>query len=102
MPRGKAPSPPGELTKREREVASRLALGATNSEIGKALEISIKTVDTHRGHLLKKLGIRNNAELAIHAVKTGLVEVDGLYTQDQLDARIQAEIDGERASADAS
>ena len=82
--------PEGELTKREREVAEMLAVGKTNSEIAKALDISIKTIDTHRGHLLKKRRLRNNAELAIHALKHGWVTVDGLYTQEQLEARIAA------------
>ncbi len=66
-----APYP--ELTSREREVAFLLARGETNAEIGKALEISTKTVDTHRGHLLKKLGCRGNVALARLMIRDGLV-----------------------------
>lgn len=51
------------LSEREKEVAFRLATGDKNSEIAKALNISIKTVDTHRGHVLKKLDCRNNVAL---------------------------------------
>jgi DNA-binding CsgD family transcriptional regulator len=50
-----------------------LARGMTNREIARDFDISIKTVDTHRGHVLKKLGLRNNAELARLAVKHGYV-----------------------------
>jgi DNA-binding CsgD family transcriptional regulator len=58
------------LTHREREVAM-LARGEPNREIAKALGISIKTVDTHRGHLLAKLGCRNNVELARLFIRRG-------------------------------
>lgn len=61
------------LTVRERQVAKLLAVGSTSREIAAQLEINIKTVDTHRGHLLKKLGCRNNVELARRALRTGLV-----------------------------
>lgn len=63
-----------ELSGREREVALKLALGAKNSEVAEELGISIKTVDTHRGHLLKKLGCRNNVDLARLAIRMGYVQ----------------------------
>lgn len=69
---GKA-RPYPELTERELECAFMLARGETNREIAKALGISIKTVDTHRGHLLKKLGTRNNVALARLMIRDGLV-----------------------------
>lgn len=52
------------LTAREREIAEYLAKGWKNAEIAEQLEISQKTVDTHRAHVLAKLKLRNNAELA--------------------------------------
>lgn len=61
------------LTRRETQVMEMLARGMTNREIAHDLDISIKTIDTHRGHVLKKLGVRNNAELARFAVKHGYV-----------------------------
>lgn len=61
------------LTERERQVAIALSNGQTNREIAKQLEISIKTIDTHRGHVLKKLGVRNNVELAHAAIAKGWV-----------------------------
>lgn len=63
----------GALTARETQVMEMLARGMTSREIAHDLEISVKTVDTHRGHVLKKLAVRNNAELARFAVKHGYV-----------------------------
>ncbi|MGD9242208.1 MAG: LuxR C-terminal-related transcriptional regulator, partial [Desulfobacterales bacterium] len=51
-----------------------LALGKTNREIAKAYGISIKTVDTYRLRLLKKLNLRNNAELSRFAIQNKLIE----------------------------
>ena len=61
------------LTRRESQVMEMLARGMTNREIAHDLDISVKTIDTHRGHVLKKLALRNNAELARFAVKHGYV-----------------------------
>ncbi len=63
------------LTPRERDVAQALANGLPNREIAKALGISIKTVDTHRGHVLKKLGCANNVALARRLIREGLVSL---------------------------
>jgi DNA-binding NarL/FixJ family response regulator len=65
--------PASALTARESQVMEMLARGLTNREIAEHLAISIKTVDTHRGHVLKKLGLRNNSELTRFAVKHGYV-----------------------------
>jgi len=61
------------LSPRETEVLRRLALGATNREIADEFGLSIKTVDTHRGHVLKKLRLRNNADLTRFAIRVGEV-----------------------------
>ncbi len=66
-------NPVGALTQREHQVMEMLAGGMTNREIAEKLEISIKTVDTHRAHVLKKLDLRNNSELTRFAVKHGYV-----------------------------
>lgn len=65
--------PGGALTAREFQVMEMLARGFTNREIAHHLEIRVKTVDTHRGHILKKLQLRNNSELTRFAVKHGYV-----------------------------
>jgi DNA-binding NarL/FixJ family response regulator len=67
--------PASALTAREQQVMEMLSRGMTNREIAEHLAISIKTVDTHRGHVLKKLGLRNNSELTRFAVKHGYVSL---------------------------
>jgi DNA-binding NarL/FixJ family response regulator len=62
------------LSTRELQVLRRLALGHTNREIASAYHISIKTVDTYRFRLLKKLNLRNNAELSRFAIQNALIE----------------------------
>lgn len=68
-------SPLDELSTRELQVLRRLALGHTNREIAEVYNISIKTVDTYRFRLLKKLNLRNNAELSRFAIQNRLIEV---------------------------
>ena len=67
-------SPLDLLSTRELQVLRRLALGHTNREIAENYNISIKTVDTYRQRLLKKLGLRNNAELSRFAIQNRLIE----------------------------
>ena len=62
-----------ELTEREIEVAQAVAHGLDKHEIAKSMGISLKTFDTHRGHVLKKLGLRNVAQLTLVAVRRGAV-----------------------------
>lgn len=64
------------LSERENQVALLLAIGKTNREIADELEISIKTIDTHRGHVLAKLRVRNNVDLARYAVRIGAISLD--------------------------
>jgi len=67
-------SPLDALSMRELQVLRRLAKGRTNREIAEAYGISVKTVDTYRGRLLKKLGLRNNAELSRFAILNKLID----------------------------
>jgi DNA-binding NarL/FixJ family response regulator len=59
------PSTPFGFTRREGEVADLLAQGLTNREIGQALVLSERTVETHVTHLLGKLGVRSRAQAAV-------------------------------------
>jgi len=68
-------SPLDSLSMRELQVLRRLAMGHTNREIAKAYSISIKTVDTYRFRLLKKLNLRNNAELSRFAIQNNLIDM---------------------------
>ncbi len=61
------------LSMRELQVLRKLALGSTNREIAIAYNISIKTVDTYRARILKKLSLRNNAELSRFAIQNKIV-----------------------------
>ena len=67
-------SPLDSLSMRELQVLRRLAMGHTNREIANAYHISIKTVDTYRARILKKLRLRNNAELSRFAMQNRLIE----------------------------
>ena len=67
-------SPLDSLSTRELQVLRRLAMGHTNRETASAYHISIKTVDTYRFRLLKKLGLRNNAELSRFAIQNKLID----------------------------
>jgi DNA-binding NarL/FixJ family response regulator len=64
---------PNDLTKREYEVLGLVAMGKSNKEIAELLFISVKTVETHKGHILEKLGLRNSAELIKYAIKNNIV-----------------------------
>ena len=67
-------TPLDSLSMRELQVLRRLAMGHTNREIAHAYSLSIKTVDTYRARLLKKLDLRNNAELIRFALQNRLIE----------------------------
>ncbi len=61
------------LTARERQVLKLIAEGHTNREIADFLFISVKTVETHRSNIMKKLDLHNASELTAYAMKRGLV-----------------------------
>jgi DNA-binding NarL/FixJ family response regulator len=67
---------PNDLTKREQEVLALVAAGKSNQEVADELFISIKTVDTHKSHILDKLGLKNTAELVRYAIKNNLISLD--------------------------
>ena len=64
---------PNDLTKREYEVQGLVAMGKGNKEIAELLFISVKSVETHKGHILEKLGLKNSAELIKYAIKNNIV-----------------------------
>jgi two-component system, NarL family, response regulator NreC len=67
---------PGELSEREVEVLRMIALGHTNSEIGRQLYLSVRTVETHRSHIQQKLGLSSRAELVRYALDHRLIRAD--------------------------
>lgn len=62
------------LTSREREIVQLLAEGRSNKEIAKKLSISVKTVETHRATVMRKLGINSIVELVHYAIRNQIVE----------------------------
>jgi DNA-binding NarL/FixJ family response regulator len=71
-----APSAFSKLTEREREIAQLLAEGHTSKEIAKRLHLSVKTVGTHREHLMAKLNLSSLAALTKYAIREGLTSVE--------------------------
>jgi PAS domain S-box-containing protein len=63
------------LTRREREMLQLIALGLSSKEAAAKLGISYKTADSHRTHILKKLGVHETAGLVRFAFRSGLIEV---------------------------
>jgi len=61
------------LTPREREVLALMAEGLTNKEIALRLTIGVTTVQTHRTHIMDKLGLHNQADLVRYALRKGII-----------------------------
>lgn len=61
------------LTPREREIFQLAAEGLNNPQIAERLSLSARTVEMHRGHLMKKLGLKSQTELVKYAVKRGMI-----------------------------
>ena len=64
------------ISSREREILQLIAEGKTNSEIGKQLVISTRTVETHRTNLMRKLGFSSQIDLIRYAFKHGLLSIE--------------------------
>jgi DNA-binding NarL/FixJ family response regulator len=64
------------LSEREHEVLRLLALGHTNQEIARSLYISVRTAETHRAHIMQKLGLASRAELVRYALAKQILEPD--------------------------
>ena len=64
------------LTHREREVLQLLAEGGTTANIAAELHLSVKTIETHRKHIMDKLGLRSIAELTKYAIREGITTLE--------------------------
>lgn len=62
------------LTQRERQIVQLIAEGKINKEIGQLLDISVKTVETHRASVMHKLKLKTTAELVRYAVRNNIVQ----------------------------
>ena len=70
-------SPPlrNRLTPREREVVQLLAEGKTSKEVAVALNLSVKTAETHRTNIMRKLDLHSVADLTLYALRNGIAQV---------------------------
>jgi len=82
----KTPTLPS-LTPREREIVQLLAEGKSTKEVASVLDLSVKTAETHRSNIMRKLNIHSVSELVLYAIRNNI---------------IQAEVLGLRASADSA
>ncbi|MFD0960368.1 response regulator transcription factor [Paenibacillus chungangensis] len=73
---GSGASPYDSLSDREKEILGWLAKGYTNKEIAANLYISVKTVETHKSHLMDKLGLKSRPDLVKFAMKKGLLQFE--------------------------
>jgi DNA-binding NarL/FixJ family response regulator len=63
------------LTDREREVLQLIAEGHTNKDIADLLNLSVRTVQNHRAHIMEKLGMHDRGELIKYAIQKGIIEL---------------------------
>ena len=73
----KPSGPPDGLTEREVEVLRMIAMGHTNAEIAKQLYLSVRTVESHRAHIMQKVRLSTRAELVRYALEHQLLETEG-------------------------
>jgi DNA-binding NarL/FixJ family response regulator len=72
----RAGAPAAALTPRQREILQLIAEGATTKEAAKKLNLSVRTVETHRMQIMDRLQIRDLAGLVRYALRTGLIQGD--------------------------
>jgi len=66
-------NPVDQLTSREREVLTMVAEGKTNKEIANALNLSVYTIESHRGSVMEKLNLHNTGDIVRFALRNGLI-----------------------------
>ena len=74
------------LSKRETEVLQMLAQGFTNQQVADALSLSVKTAETYRVRLTRKLGVKTRSELFRYAFEVGMIGPDQLSSSSELSA----------------
>jgi DNA-binding NarL/FixJ family response regulator len=75
VPRNEAPNLP-TLTAREREVTQLLAEGKSSKEVASLLNLSTKTVETHRSNIMRKLSFHSIRDLVVYAIKNNIIQID--------------------------
>jgi DNA-binding NarL/FixJ family response regulator len=74
-PRNQPPSLP-TLTAREREITQLLAEGRSSKEAAAALNLSTKTVETHRSNIMRKLSLHSIRDLVVYAIKNKIIQIE--------------------------
>jgi len=69
------PAPRAKLTPREREIVQLLAEGKSSREVADALGLSVKTAETHRANIMRKLNLHSVSDLVMYAVRNNIVHV---------------------------
>ena len=64
----------GRLTSREREIVQLVAEGRSNKDVAEAFGISVKTVETHRAAIMRKLELGNLSDLVRYAIRNGIIQ----------------------------
>ena len=72
---GEAPEPGQALSVREREIVQLLAEGSSNKEVARALGISVKTAETHRSNIMRKMQFASLSDLVKYAVRNKIIEI---------------------------
>ena len=70
------PETDSELTERESEILKLIAEGVSTSEISELLFVSVKTIGTHKQHILEKLNLKTSTDLVKYAIKKGIISLD--------------------------
>jgi DNA-binding NarL/FixJ family response regulator len=73
--RNEPPSLP-TLTAREREITQLLAEGKSSKEVASLLNLSTKTVETHRSNIMRKLGLHSIRDLVVYAIKNNIIQIE--------------------------
>ncbi|HZQ24196.1 MAG TPA: response regulator transcription factor [Terriglobales bacterium] len=73
----KLPSVP-RLTSREREIIQLLAEGKSTKEVASILDLSVKTAETHRSNIMRKLGIHSVSGLVMYAIRNNIIQAESL------------------------
>ncbi len=74
---GKTPAPDAGLTRAEKRVLNLVATGQTSDQIAAVLRRSRRTIDVHRAHVMRKLGVSGTMDLIKEAARRGLIRLDG-------------------------
>ena len=73
-PGGQAAGVPSEISPREREIVQLVAEGKSNKDVAEVLHISVKTVETHRAHIMSKLDLHSVSDLVRYAIRNHIIE----------------------------